>query len=180
LRFDGSNDYMLTNSIDFTATDKMTVFAGVRKLSDAAFAVMFEHGVGGSDALVYGIAAPGQVAANYRFDMRGGGLVTTAVRTTYTAPITNVLTSSLNYAGTSLNDEIIVNINGQLTTQANTGTGPLASSNFGNYPLYIGMRGGSTSPLNGRLYSLITRGVQSTESEIANTEQWVNQRTRAY
>ena len=36
LRFDGVDDFLVTNSIDFTATDKMTVAAGVRKLSSAA------------------------------------------------------------------------------------------------------------------------------------------------
>jgi hypothetical protein len=36
LRFDGVDDFLQTSSINFTSTDKMTVFAGVRKLSDAA------------------------------------------------------------------------------------------------------------------------------------------------
>ena len=34
LVFDGVDDFLVTNSINFTSTDKMTVFAGVRKLSD--------------------------------------------------------------------------------------------------------------------------------------------------
>jgi hypothetical protein len=35
LAFDGTDDFLQTNSIDFTATDKVSLFAGVRKLSDA-------------------------------------------------------------------------------------------------------------------------------------------------
>jgi hypothetical protein len=35
LSFDGVDDWLVTPSIDFTGTDKMTVLAGVRKLSDA-------------------------------------------------------------------------------------------------------------------------------------------------
>ncbi len=35
LKFDGVDDSLATNSIDFSATDEMTVWSGVRKLSDA-------------------------------------------------------------------------------------------------------------------------------------------------
>ena len=36
LEFDGSDDFLITNSINFSATNKISLFAGVRKLSDAA------------------------------------------------------------------------------------------------------------------------------------------------
>jgi hypothetical protein len=44
LAFDGVDDSFGTSSIDFSATDEMTVFAGVTKLSDAAQAVVVGFG----------------------------------------------------------------------------------------------------------------------------------------
>ena len=44
LRFDGVDDSMYTAaSVDFTSTDKMTVFAGVHKASDAVAVILWEH-----------------------------------------------------------------------------------------------------------------------------------------
>lgn len=42
LEFDGSDDFLVTNSIDFTATDEVSLFAGVRKLSDVATGMVCE------------------------------------------------------------------------------------------------------------------------------------------
>lgn len=42
LEFDGSDDFLRTNNIDFTSTDKVAIFAGVRKLSDVSIGVLFE------------------------------------------------------------------------------------------------------------------------------------------
>lgn len=44
----------------------------------------------------------------------------------------------------------------------------------------IGSRGGTSLRFNGRLYSLIVRGAQSTTNEIINSERWVNTKTKAY
>jgi hypothetical protein len=41
--FDGIDDFDETNAVDFTGTDKMTVWWGGRKLSDAAFGSLIEH-----------------------------------------------------------------------------------------------------------------------------------------
>jgi hypothetical protein len=71
----------------------------------------------------------------------------------------------------------ILRVNGvQISNIATTqGTG-----NFGNYPLYIGSRGGTTLRYNGRLYSLVVLGRTATAAEITNTETWVNGKTYAY
>jgi hypothetical protein len=61
------------------------------------------------------------------------------------------------------------------SSTADKGTG-----NFGNYPLYIGRRGGTSSPFNGHLYSLIIRGAQSTDAQIVSAETYVNSKTGAY
>jgi hypothetical protein len=61
-----------------------------------------------------------------------------------------------------------------------TSTADQGDGNFGNYPLYIGRRGGTTLPFNGHLYSLIVRGAATTATRIAQTERWVNKKTGAY
>ncbi|WP_156790606.1 hypothetical protein [Rhodobacter ferrooxidans] len=51
---------------------------------------------------------------------------------------------------------------------ADQGTGT-----FGNHALYIGRRGGTSLPFNGRLYGLALRGASSTTSEIVKTERYL-------
>jgi len=173
LAFDGTDDSLLTNSVDFTATDKMTVWAGVRKLSDAAQGVVSELSATiASNNGSFLLTAPNSAAANYNWSSKGTTQVDNTV-TTYTAPITNVVTGIADIAGASN----IIRINGvQVGSVATTqGTG-----NYGNYPLYIGRRNNATLPLNGNLYSLIIRGAQSSAAQISSTETWANGKTGAY
>jgi hypothetical protein len=174
LRFDGTDDSLATSSIDFSATDKMSVFAGIRKLSDAASAAIVELSVTGStNSGSFTLLGPTAGATDYLFRSRGNGTTNGATGTPFVAPITNVLSGLGNISG----DSMILRANGaQVATNVNDqGTG-----NFGNYPLYIGRRAGTSLPFNGRLYSLIVRGAQSTSAEITNTETWVNGKTMAY
>jgi hypothetical protein len=173
LRTDGVDDSMVTNSIDFTGTDKMTVVAGVRKLSDAATGVFCEHGATGADAGSFTVAAPSS-AGSYAFASRGSIAVGAAVGVgTYAAPIANVIGGIGNISG----DQAILRVNG---TQAASSTADQGAGNYGNYPLYLFRRGGTSLPFNGRFYGLIVRGAQSTDAQIAQTERWMNGRTRAY
>jgi hypothetical protein len=177
LRCDGSDDGMVTSSVDFSGTDKMTVFAGVRKLSDAAEGCAVELSSSssinnGSFSLFAPGTASGAFAGKYFWASRGTTRTIADVGN-YSEPITNVLTGIGDISG----DSAILRING---TQVASNTADQGTGNFGNYPLYIGRRGGTTLPYNGRLYSLIIRGAQSTATQIAQTENYVNQKTRAF
>jgi hypothetical protein len=179
LQFDGIDDSMSTGGIDFTATDKMTVWAGARKLSDAAFGIITELGpVVDANNGTFAVGASIAAAQRYVSALRGTALAYYEPAT-YAAPITNVLATSFDIAGATISNEISPRVNGILEqdnpTGANAGTG-----NFGNYPLYIGARNNASTYLNGQIYSLIVRGAQSTQSQIAATESWVNSRTGAY
>jgi len=61
--------------------------------------------------------------------------------------------------------EISVNASAATPLTTNVGNG-----NFGNYPLYIGRRGGTLSPFNGEWSSLVVRGAASTTEEIEAAE----------
>ena len=177
LAFDGVDDWLSTASINFTSTDKMTVFAGVRKLSDAAVGFVAELS---NDANLNGnafwIAAPtGSNNSSYGFFSKG--TITSypgqAVSLLFNSPTTNVLAGIGDIAA----DSQILRVNG---AQVASNTADQGTGNFGNYPLYIGRRGGTTAPFNGHLYSLIVRGAQSTAQQIASAEAWVNTKTGAY
>lgn len=174
LSFDGTDDGMATPSIDFTGTDKMTVWAGVRKLSDAAIGVVCELSASlTSNAGTFYLAAP-QVAgaATYAFASRGS-IAVTNITAGATAPDTSVIVGVGDISG----DIELIRRNG---AQAGVSTADQGTGNFGNYPLYIGRRGGTTLPFNGRIYQLIIRGAESNAGQIAAGEAWMNGKTRAY
>jgi hypothetical protein len=171
LFFDGVDDSLSTGSIDFTSTDKMTVFAGVRKLSDAARGMLVELNTSATSA-TFRVEAPNTaVTANYLF-ASGGSLGATglAVTTLYSAPVTNVVTGIGDISG----DRATMRIS---NAQVGRGTADQGTGNYGNYPLYIGSRAGTSLPFNGHIYSLIVRGAQSTDAQITSAERFVAGKT---
>ena len=55
---------------------------------------------------------------------------------------------------------------------ATSGVYDKGTGNFGNYALYIGRRGGTTLPFNGRIYSLTILGRTATAAEITAAESY--------
>ena len=172
LRFNGNSSALLTNSIDFSGTDKMNVWAGLRKLSDAARGMLTELSttVVSSNGSFFVDAPPVAASPAYRF--YGGGTIDAeaASPSSYPAPITNVLTGIEDISAPNLT----LRLNGAqvITSTATQGTG-----NFGNFPLYIGARGGSSLWFNGRLYGLVVRGASSNASQIERGETYMNVKT---
>ena len=167
LEFDGVDDFLQTKSIDFTSTDKVSLFAGVRKLSDAATGMLVEL----SATSVYdGTFYLYQTTGNrYQFLSRGTltAVVSYAVNP---APMSSVLTG---IGGISV-DTAKLRINGVQVSSLNTDQG---TGNYGNYPLYIGRRGGTSLPFNGHLYSLIGIGRLTTDSETITLEKSIAKNT---
>ena len=174
LAFDGVDDNMVTGTIT-PGIDKVQVFSGLRKLSDAVVGVVAELSpvVGTSDG-AFRLAAPNNTAtANYGFQSRGT-VVATATAATYTAPTTDVLTSLGDISAPSN----IIRVDGTQIGSAVTSQG---TGNYLAYPLYIGSRAGTSLFFNGRLYGLIVRfGPNPTTGQITSTESWVNSKTGAY
>ena len=175
LVFDGVDDALATAAIDFSAGDKMSVFAGVRKLSDAARGSIVELSNGIVTAGTFNIEAPGvATTSTYRFKSEGSITAFAGSAASFAAPITNVLTCissiSQDIATLRVNSSTIVN------TVTDQGTGNYGAA----YPLYIGARGGTLLPYNGHLYSLIIRAAESSASQITSAEKYVNGKTGAY
>ena len=177
LKFDGVDDSLATGTITPGAVNKAQVFAGVRKLSDAAINVIAElsanAGVNSGSFVVYAPSSSGQ--ADYFLGANNGAGIGIDTPNTFTAPITNTYTGLLDVAAPSA----ILRINSVQSVSSTTSQG---ASNYGNYPLYIGRRGGSSFPFNGNLYSLVVRfsAANLTNAQIASTETYVNSKTGAY
>jgi len=176
LAFDGVDDGMVTGTIT-PAIDKVQVFAGVRKLSDAAIGIVVElSALQGTNNGTFNIRAPNG-AASASFAMFTSGTTTAAIGDTNSgnaAPVTKVVTGISDISAPSA----ALKLNG---TQVATSTATQGTGNYLAYPLYIGRRGGTTLPYNGRIYSLIVRfGANLTTGQITATESWVNGETGAY
>ena len=171
LRFDGIDDSMYTPAnLNLSGTDKVAVFAGVRKLSDAAQGVVAELSATiASNNGTFLLAAPDGATQTYGWDSKGTTQVD-AVASSLAAPRTNVLVGTADIAG----DSCIIRVNGAV---ADTEAGDQGTGNYGTYPLYIGARNNSSLWLNGQLYSLIIAGSAVSAGNISATEQWVAGKT---
>jgi hypothetical protein len=165
-----TDDSMATGSIDFTATDKMSVCTGVTKLGDTATGTIASTNSSGLPGY-FEFFAPSSTATN-DFAFRSIGTLSSQATSagSYAAPITCVLTGRGDISG----DSSTLRLNGSqiASNSADQGTG-----NYGSYPLQIGRRGGFSLPFNGNIYQLIVCGKTLSASELASTESYVATKT---
>lgn len=174
LQFDGSDDFLVTPTIT-PGTDKAQVFAGVRKLSDAAAGTIIESSAnyGLNDGAII-VLAPTTDLSGYRFGSSGSIRLSNANTIGFTSPITNVLTGIGDIAA----DTAILRVNG---TQVASSSSDQGTGNYLAYPAYIGRRAGTSLPFNGRIYNLVLRfGSNLSNTKISEIETWVNRKTGAY
>jgi len=172
LSFDGVDDGMVTPTIT-PGIDRAQVFAGVRKLSDAAAAILIESSVSNStnNGSFAFIAPPASGDASYTFASRGTARTPATSPTSYAAPITSVLTGIGDIAG----DNTTLRVNGTQVAQA---TGDQGTGNYLAYPIYVGRRAGTSLPFSGNIFSLLVRfGANLDTTAITNTEAWVAGKT---
>jgi hypothetical protein len=176
LRADGVDDGMVTNSIDFTATDKMTVVAGVRKLSDAAVGMFAELSVSStSNPGSFWLAAPVTTgtSGSYGWRVQGTGGASATGVADLLAPISNVVTGT----GSIVTPLVGIRVDGVPRQISSTSLG---TGNFGNYPLYLFRRGGSSLPFNGRFYGMTIVNKLLSTAELEQLETYTNGKTRAF
>jgi len=174
LKFDGVDDSLATGTIT-PGIDKAQVFAGVRKLSDAAIQILYETSTTTSaNALSSLPSYSGSGAVVGPYWSVWSSSVIFATPATYPAPQTVVQTHVADISAP--NSTLRINGIQAATSSASQGTG-----NYLAYPLYIGRRGGTLYPFKGNLYGLIVRfGANLDATTISNTETWVNGKTKAY
>lgn len=177
LLYDGLDDFYVTPTIT-PGTDKVQVFAGVRKLSDAAAGVLLEFSSdwNGNNGTFLLAAPSASGTGNYSSGARGTIPVNAnqIAGMSASAPDTSVISSTHDIAA----DLSTIRRNGVAGVSA---TGDKGTGNFLAYPLYMGRRGGTAFPYNGYEFGLIVRfGANLSEQRIKNTENWLNERTRGY
>lgn len=171
LRFDGVDDWLITPTIT-PGTDKVQLFAGVRKLSDPTSGIICELSNNsttnnGSAALLWNATGVWTVLSK-------GTTSRVGAEFPEAGPLPRVLTGLCDIPG----DSTILRANG---TQVASNTTDQGTGDYLTYPLYIGRRGGTAVPFNGHLYGLIVRfGANLPAATIEKTEKYINQKTRAY
>jgi hypothetical protein len=167
LYFNGTSHFMTTPVIT-PNTDKAQVFAGVRKLSDAAVALLIELSPNrNTNDGAFTITAPVTIADNYGIGSKGT-VDSFALASGFAAPISNALTFRGDVAAplTSLR------VNG---TQAAQSTATQGTGNYLAYPMFIGARNGASLFYNGYIDQLIARfGTNLDTGAIETTEKYVS------
>jgi hypothetical protein len=171
LACDGSDDSLYTAAnLDLSSTDKVSVFAGVTKLSDAAAAIFVELSAdaGVNSGSFFVTAPPTAGQSSISFYGNGNGVSGTSLfnNAQVAAPVTAVIAAQADIPADSTT--LRVDAVQVASSATNLGTG-----NFGAYPLYIGRRNNTNLPFNGRIQQLIVRGAASSAAEISSTERWI-------
>lgn len=168
--FDGTDDYFVSGNIDFSGSDKIAVWAAVRKTSDAALAFIAELSASAAgNAGTFSLTAPQSASASFGFNSRGASAsLSNAVYTNaaVAAPYTAVLSGIADIGG----DTAKLRVNG---VQSGLSTTDQGTGNFASYPLYVGRRGGSSNPLSGNIFGLIGRLGAANDNQIASPERWL-------
>lgn len=166
LEFDGTDDSLQTSDIDFTATDKVSLFAGIGRVSSAVSSI---YELGNTTSAATGSFHLRTSVSAYEFASKGA-LRTVVLSSSYPAPNTSIITA----VGDVPNKVTSIRVNG---TPARTNTGDQGASTYGNSPLYIGRRNGTIDPFNGHLYSLIGIGRLTSDSETITLEKAIAKNT---
>lgn len=171
LSFNGASNGMATASIDFTATDKMSIFAGVERATDvndgAEFLWELSSSVNTNTGSFYG-DVNSSIPHDYGVLSRGSAAISNDQRAQANGqPLKCVLSALHDISG----DSTVIRTNGAQISEA---TGDQGAGNFGNYPLNIGARNNAASVwFDGKIFGLIVRGASSTTQEISQTETYL-------
>ena len=174
----GSTTGGVTSAINFSGTSNLSIFAGIRKLTDAAMGMIAELSatVSSNNGTFWFLA--GDAGGNYSINAKG-----TAQNyrkySTYTAPITNVISASLTSIAANSAAAISVRVDGVLNAGTSSSTN-VSSGNFGTFPLYLARRNLASLPFSGNIYGFILRGAVSTAEEIANTEAFIGEKAGVF
>lgn len=155
-------------------TDKIGVFTGVRKLSDAAIGMVMELSpTVNSNNGTFWLAAPIDAGvANFNFSSKGT-VWQSKTRSNYAAPLTAILGARADISA----DSIELSVNGSTASAA---TGDQGTGNYGNYALYYFRRGGASLPLNGLEYGNFIVSTLPDAAQIAAGEAYQNNYIGAY
>lgn len=170
LEFDGIDDSLSTTAIDFTNTDKMSVFGG------------FTNTQGGNPyemlVKIGGINSAGSLYATYHLADRFEIGTSQGHRDyVFSSPSDGVASVNTILLDGALSGDPAVLFESSAPNSSGVSNLSGSAGYFGNYPVEMSPNG---YLFGGRIYSIIVRGALSTAQEITDTETWVNGKTGAY
>ena len=170
LQPDGVNDgYVTGSNLDLSGTDKVTVFASVRKLSDVTTGTIATQLNGSTNDWI--LSAPGNDGADsYSLQSRGDGSARNVTATGFAAPVTSIVTGIAAITP----EQVTIRVNG---TQIATNTSSQGSGNYRNEPLQIFKRTDTIRELNGQCFALIVAGGSYSTATIQRVEQILSKYT---
>jgi hypothetical protein len=163
-KFDGVDDWLETaGNLDLTSTDEVTVLAGVTKLSDAGSQYIYETTTNsGTNDGAFSLLVPG--GQNYRVRSRGTVEAVQTSSPVFPAPRKDLLTQVSKIG----DDLLMLRVNGAQAISVSTDQG---TGNYGAHEFYMGRRGGTSLPFNGRVYGITVVGKLLDDSTLARAEQ---------
>ena len=169
LQFNGSNSIFDTDTIDFSSTNKISLFSGVYMESESS-QILFETSTDGNTnagafVVVYGWNGP-----LYKLAHAQSGFFD--VSPSMIHPFKQVVSIALDTAGSAITDEVKVNCN-KLDASISGGSS-VTTQNYGNHALHIGGRVGNVWPFSGRIYSVILVGSSLDQTTTTSVQEWIN------
>lgn len=155
IEYNGINTAYETPALPAPGVDKAQVFAGLRKLSDAAQAAAVGLSIlPGARAGSLEVSAPGGGLSNQPYVVRSYGTLNAfaiAPAGAYDAPVTNILAAFADISA----DRATLRVDG---IQAAQSTGDQGTGNYnpsGTYPLFYGARAGTSIFFEGNHYATL-------------------------
>lgn len=165
---DGVDDGAATGSIDFTGTDKITIIAGIGKADTGT-------------SMIYELSSAWFLSAGTFSCYQVGGDIVSASTGTAAGVGWH---ESINAMSLGAHVQVTTHdIAGDLTTveidgaSGSSATADKGSGDFGNYPIYLFGRGGTSLPTTAKLYGLVVRGAASSPAEIDSARTLMAQRS---
>lgn len=171
LSFDGLDDFLVTGNVDFSSSDKIAVAAGASKSSSNP-AILFElspKANSNAGSIYFAFPELGDLAS---FKVVGSPFSSNSLTT-----VGEIVSGSRFIISGEAKISADVNKSRRNGVQVNSLSTDLGAGNFGNYPLYIGSRGGTTAPFNGRLYGLAICGGMDDIYKLKKIEQYLAKKT---
>lgn len=169
LDFDGSDDFMWVPSVSLIASDKVFISSGFMANPGTGMVVELSVNTNTNAGSFYHYNNNGSFEAI----CRGNAGITAANISRLKAPALAVV-SAVHSIDNPKRSQVRVNGTIGPETTANRGTG-----NFGAYPLFVGRRGGTALPFNGKIYGLIVRGTLTADADIIAADKWIAKKSGA-
>jgi len=172
LQFDGVDDGLSTAAIDFTATDKMSLFSGTKRTTVYPQSVVVElNNINDGNSFVH--FARGTSDNVVQYGVHSSGAYELQDYTDSPPPSTAVWSAQMDRAAASGN---LISIRKNGTAGGSNSRADPITGNFMSGPLHVGSRDTALS-MTGNIYSIIVLGRLATTQEITDTETWVAAKT---